>query len=66
MCVFVSDLDKGKDRDYEPTVRHYQDLFSQHSVTVSEVCGSDLFYPLFSALNLIEWKCVVFCVGFKI
>jgi len=37
VCVFVSDLDKGKDRDYEPTVRHYQDLFSQHNVTVSEI-----------------------------
>ncbi|XP_045215019.2 ribosomal L1 domain-containing protein CG13096-like [Mercenaria mercenaria] len=31
VCVFVKDLDK-KNREYEATVQHYEDLFRQHKI----------------------------------
>lgn len=32
VCLFVKDLDK-EERDYEPTVQHFQDLFKKKGIT---------------------------------
>lgn len=33
VCLFVSDLKKGKKIDHEPTIQHYEDLLRSKGVT---------------------------------
>jgi len=38
VCLFVKDLDGGKDREYEPTKTHFEELFSKQNINcVAEI-----------------------------
>jgi hypothetical protein len=38
VCLFVSDLKKGRNEDHEPTIEHYKDLLEKNNITgISQV-----------------------------